>query len=295
MTEPRFQLDRSSKKFHCPRCGEKRFNRFIDKKTNMLLPEKFGRCDREQNCQYFLHPSQDPELADIMPVPLTIEVEEKETDYINKDILKGSCKMYDRNNFYQFLLSKFGKEKTNYVTALYRLGTSKKWDGANIFWQIDRKDGLIRTGKIMLYNKETGKRVKKPFNHTTWVHKNINKPEYTLKQCFFGEHTINKDRVHLVESEKTAMIAKIVYPEFDWIASGGLMNISAKKINALGVKKIVMIPDCGVMDKWQQKAADFKNYCKKTELVVSSQLENKASENQKEQGWDLADFILNEL
>lgn len=46
---------------------------------------------------------------------------------------------------------------------LYHIGTSKHWDQATIFWQIDTHN-QIRTGKVILYNSKTNKRVKTPFN-----------------------------------------------------------------------------------------------------------------------------------
>lgn len=42
----------------------------------------------------------------------------------------------------------------------------------------------------MLYNPTTGKRIKEPYNHVTWVHSVLHKEDYNLKQCFFGEHLL---------------------------------------------------------------------------------------------------------
>ena len=62
----------------------------------------------------------------------------------------------------------------------YKVGTSKYWDGATVFWQTDNQN-KVRTGKIMLYNSETGKRIKEPYNHVTWVHSVLHKGDYNLK------------------------------------------------------------------------------------------------------------------
>ena len=59
----------------------------------------------------------------------------------------------------------------------YYLCGSIKNPGAVIYWQIDR-DKKIRTGKIMEYNPETGKRS----GLIDWVH-SFNE-DYVLKQCF---------------------------------------------------------------------------------------------------------------
>ncbi len=98
-----------------------------------------------------------------------------------------SLKAYDRNNFVFFLSRLFDTEIVNELISKYYIGTSKQWNGATIFWQIG--DQLkIRTGKIMLYKSETGKRVKEPYSYFSWVHKEINKPDFTLLQCLFGLH-----------------------------------------------------------------------------------------------------------
>jgi hypothetical protein len=94
----------------------------------------------------------------------------------------------------KFLIDLFGAEIVSELVNSYFIATSKLWKGATVFWQIDA-EGKIRTGKIMLYNPTTGKRVKEPFNHISWVHKALKEPEYELKQCLFGEHLINQNYI----------------------------------------------------------------------------------------------------
>ena len=59
MSEYRYQLERNSKKHVCPECGKRRFVRYIDTNMGEYLPEQYGRCDRETNCQYHLNPYAD--------------------------------------------------------------------------------------------------------------------------------------------------------------------------------------------------------------------------------------------
>ena len=99
--------------------------------------------------------------------------------------------------------------------------------GAVIFWQID-KNKKVRTGKVMDYNPDSGKRIGYP----SWVHSFA--PDYSLRQCFFGEHLIQIDKpIAIVESEKAACILSVCNPYFTWIASGGSSGLNQKKCEAL--------------------------------------------------------------
>ena len=138
------------------------------------------------------------------------------TSYIDVDIVNQSLHGYPANKSFQFLSAQFGETETLKFMRRYKVGTSKFWDGATVFWQTDNQN-KVRTGKIMLYNSETGKRIKEPYNHVTWGHSVLHKCDYNLRQCFFGEHLLleNKSRlVALVESEKTTLIASYYLPQF---------------------------------------------------------------------------------
>ena len=70
------------------------------------------------------------------------------------------------------------------------MGTSKHWPGATVFWQVDIS-GRVRTGKVMLYNPENGRRIKEPHNYITWVHSLLKKENFNLRQCLFSEHLLS--------------------------------------------------------------------------------------------------------
>ena len=86
------------------------------------------------------------------------------------------------------------------------------WNGATVFWQIDR-DGNVCGGKIMGNNAVTGHRIKGPFNQVSWVHSVRKVPDFSMKQCLFGEHLLSDSSaamsakpVAIVESEKRAQV-----------------------------------------------------------------------------------------
>lgn len=80
-----------------------------------------------------------------------------------------SMQRFDINPLYRYLTTVVGKEKTDRLFSLYKVGTSKMWNGATVFWQIDVK-GNVRAGKIIGYDATTGHRIKQPFNQVSWVH-----------------------------------------------------------------------------------------------------------------------------
>lgn len=209
---------------------------------------------------------------------------------IQNEQLQASLKKYEANYFTQFLIRIFGNEITNQLISRYYIGTSKYWQGATIFWQVD-ENGKIRTGKIMLYDAATGKRVKKPYDHINWVHTVLKKEEFDLKQCLFGEHLLkdNLKQVALTESEKTAVIASIYFPQFTWLATGSLYGLTFEKCQALKGYDVILFPDIGGYDIWNQKAKELSSI---THFYVSDMLERKATKAGKREKLDIADYLL---
>jgi uncharacterized protein YceK len=191
------------------------------------------------------------------------------------------------NYFFDWLRKTIGQPSADQLIQTYNLGTSKHWQGANIFWQFDT-GRLIRGGKIMLYNPTTGKRVKEPTPHITWVHRAARIENYNLSQCLFGEHLLSTRPdaiVKIVESEKTALIAAHTYPDFIWLASGSLTNLSTHRCAPLAGRKISLIPDCGAEQQWIDKCTQLRQLIKADWVVDCIPGDNP-------KGYDLCDYIL---
>jgi hypothetical protein len=215
----------------------------------------------------------------------------KAPDYINAEDFVQSMNMYEQNHFVQFLARRFGRDVAQEMVKTYCIGTSINKTGATVFWQIDQ-GGNIRAGKEMLYNKETGKRLKGKDSYFNWVHSNGHYKGFNLVQCLFGQHLLLRDKqktVAIVESEKTAVIASHYLPKFSWLATGGAQNLSERKMAALQGRKVVVYPDLGCFDEWKQKIAKFKHH---SHIHVSDLLERNATPEQREQGLDIVDFLL---
>lgn len=281
----------------CPKCGKKELTFYIDTLKNEPIHPTVGRCNRESKCTYNYTPKQyfidNNIISEISPKQTikTIQVQPKakEISYIDFEVVKRSFLNYDNNNFVNFLISIFGEIITKQLIKKYLIGTSSHWHGATIFYQKDIF-GKIRTGKVMLYNSDLGKRIKKPYDHITWLHRLLKLENFNLSQCLFGSHLLNDKTkpIAIVESEKTAIIASVYLPQFIWLATGGKQNLRTDLFENLHNRKIVFFPDLKCFDLWSEKAKiiGFKNY------TISDLLELKATETEKEQGFDLADYLL---
>ncbi|MDT9547426.1 MAG: DUF6371 domain-containing protein [Chlorobium phaeovibrioides] len=292
----RFGLECGGIKHICPACKQRRFVRSVDSETGLYIADEVGRCDREDSCGYHLTPKeyfrmrgQSPSIhsKQVRPRP---SVSEPEPSCMPNAIMRASIAAYDQNNFYQWLCRVFGEAKAFELAGAYRLGTSKHWPGASVFWQID-EDGRIRAGKVMLYHAGTGRRVKEPFNHIQWAHKLLQVEPYHLRQCLFGLQLVMADPskpVAVVESEKTAMVASGFIPDFIWTATSGKGNLTVDRLNPLRGRQIILFPDLGATDKWREKAGKLPG------VWVSDALEQRATASDRAAGVDVADYLLRE-
>ena len=305
MTEYRFSLQKYKRgtKLSCPNCGKKQcFVKYIDNQGEITFPDYVGRCDHEQSCKYLYTPSDyfkdNPMLIDYgkhssikasnlkpcLPPP---------TSFIDNELMERSLTNYAMNPLYIYLSGMLGKDETSRIFQLYHVGTSKKWGGSTVYWQIDWQ-GNVRTGKIMLYDAETGHRTKEPRSYVSWVHTELNLPNYNLKQCLFGEHLLSDNptkSVAIVESEKSALIATHYMPEFTWLATGGMHGcFKADAVSALKGRSVMLCPDLGAKDVWKSKLDLLTPICAK--VVLSDSLEQYATDEQRKKGLDIADFLL---
>jgi len=226
----RFILERGSKKHYCPNCGKKRFVRFIDNETKNYLPIKYGRCDREVSCGYFLSPYFDGYVKEISREKETINkksVGSVRSEGLKKNFFFNNNKSheavffdfesfketlnpesYKYNNFIQNLLTRvsfpFEVSDITRVIELYRLGTvsSGYRMGAVTFPFID-VNNRIRAIQVKQFD-EKNHTIATDFLHSileknyfkkgkdlpNWL-KNYRQQEKFIS-CLFGEHLLSK-------------------------------------------------------------------------------------------------------
>lgn len=220
----------------------------------------------------------------------------KPISYLEPRILEATLKSYEKNNFVSFLKSTFGEALTMKAVEAYKIGTSKAQPGANVFWYVDHSQ-RIRGGKIMLYDASIGKRQ----DFFSWTHSRLKLTDFNLKRCFFGDHLLNSNplkNVGIVESEKTAIISSLVFPEIVWLASGGKNGLDPYKFQSLRNRTVFLFPD---LTKQGDKVNCFELWSKDVDRIkgiipglfeVSDYFESRATDQEKELSLDLADFIL---
>ena len=298
-------------RFTCPLCKQpNQFTRYIDSLTNEFLADNVGICNRATKCSYHYPPKQyfndnpqhETSTGASLPAkhiaqarlvtsqqPETLNQKPETPSFINPQLFQETINNHNQNNLINYLDTIFDNEIVDHLINIYKIGTSSYYNGGTtIFWQIDKQSN-IRTGKLIKYDPQTGKRIKKPTVATNWFHSIYYEKSFNLCQCLFGEHLLAEDLnmpIAIVESEKTAIIAQAKMPDYLWMATGSLNEFKPSKLNILKGRRVVAFPDLGAYDYWQKKAAliDFP-------IEVSNYLERNATEAQRKEGMDIADFL----
>lgn len=205
-----------------------------------------------------------------------------------------SVEQHRKCNLYPFLVSLFGEQIATDLCSDYFIGANK--GGDTVFWQVD-VDGQVRQAKIISYNPITGKRSKE--QQVRFAGKKIlGNNEANLKQCFFGEYLLSypendNKRIAICESEKTAIILSVYFPQMIWLATGGKHGARWTEQSVCKVLKnreVILYPDLQANEQWKSKSKLLASTpCK---VFVSDVLEKKATKEQREQGLDLADFLI---
>lgn len=228
---------------------------------------------------------------------------------------------YKQNQFIQNLLRSvpfpFEVNDVTKVVEQYRLGTIANGyrKGAVTFPFID-KDHNVRTIQVKQFDE---------VNHTTgtdFLHSMIEKHQKRNKEplpewleaysknhkkvsCLFGEHLLNKyphNPIALVEAPKTAIYGTLYFgfPEQPknllWMAVFNLSSLNVDKCKALQGRSVYLFPDLSkdgtAFKLWSDKAKEMGRQLSGTYFEVSNLLEQLATDNDREQGKDIADYLI---
>ncbi|CAA7392072.1 DUF6965 family protein [Chryseobacterium fistulae] len=344
----RYNLEKGSKKYHCPKCHKKTLVLYIDTETGDYLPPEYGRCDRESKCSYHLNPYSDGyvkihvkqqkvtkvtngtiqkrKYSGTRFKPQTLQNKIKSQTkivYFDFETFKETLQpeRYEKNIFIQNLFYHipfpFKADEVTKIIQLYRLGTVANGyrAGANTFPFIDLH-GKIRAVQVKQFDEA---------NHTTgtdFLHSIIEKyynknnkplPQWLIKynqnekkiSCLFGEHLLSKyplNPVALVEAPKTAVYGALYFglPEtaenLIWLAVYNKSSFSFDKLEVLQGRNVFIFPDLSengnTFKEWETKAKYFESQLSETRFILSELLEHLAPDNDKNSGYDLADYLI---
>ncbi len=184
----------------------------------------------------------------------------------------------------------------------YCVGATKK--GGVIFWQID-KEGRVHDGKVMYYQPDCH-RCKDKEHRPTWVSAILKHRDpfpnvpHAISHCFFGTHLLSHtDTVCVVEAEKTAFVLSERYPQYIWLAAGGLGEVQPDKFRPLQGHRVIMMPDTDpdgtAFRRWNEAAQVVMQsvfWENSPPIHVSAFLELNATSDQKRRKIDLLDYVL---
>ncbi len=301
----------------CPACNSKNdFTRFVYDDGNYLADD-VGICNRASKCSYRYTPKQffadNPEAEKIglkfgkgqkqsrvnygFATKNVSQPAEKPQifDFIPVGHLKRTIGNYEQNTLVQFLITLFPDciEEIQNVLKAYLVGTYPDYQGCyTCFPSIDRQKRVCRA-KLIRFNTETGKRLKGDFDTSSLPAKLKLKEDFNYKQIFFGEHLLTKHTdkpVAIVESEKTAIIASLCKTEAVWLGSYSKQWLNATRMQRLGNRQIILYPDADGFNQWQTIATDARRLG--LDVKVSNLIETHATIEQKTDGYDLADYLI---
>ena len=127
----------------------------------------------------------------------------------------------------------------------------------------------------------------------------VSKTEDGRCQMADGSSQTSSFRLHtsavaVVEAEKTAVILSAHYPQYLWLAAGGLTELTAQKLFPLRHHRIVLFPDTDpdqtAYTRWYAIAQEARRLYG-LDIHVSSLLERRATAAQKQAKIDLVDFL----
>jgi hypothetical protein len=300
----------------CPTCGSRNcFVRYVGDDGN-YLSDDVGRCNRESKCGYHKKPKEffadNPTNSKFAQVRAkksrqgsnqytepsfgmnhTEAQQPKSFDVIPPEHLKATLGSYEQNNFVQFLFNLFPDcaEEIQTVLKMYFVGTYQDY---TCFPSIDRLNRVCRA-KLIRFNRATGRRLKGDCDTSSLVRKLKLKTDFNYRQIFFGEHLLSKfpnKPVAIVESEKTAIVASLCFPNLLWLACNSKPWLKAERINRLGNRQIILYPDADGFELWQGIASEART--QGSTIKVSNLIENRATIEQKANGYDLADFLISQ-
>lgn len=181
--------------------------------------------------------------------------------YVYPSIMEDTEKHRDKkiDSFTRYLYGLFGKERTEEVLRMYRVGSEtcrvpqlinneviNSDEEVTIFWYVD-KDGKTLHDKRVLY--ETSGHRSKSYTG----HRKYRIDDGFRGKCLYGSNLlINRElneKIYIVEAEKSAITARCYFGSGIWLACGGMTNLRHEDLRG----GEVLIADFDAWPLWSKK------------------------------------------
>lgn len=195
-----------------------------------------------------------------VPISRPTAVYEPSYNFIDLDIIKRL--QGQRNTFIDFLLTLFDSPKV--AAAVERYFICGDSQCRTIFPNIDT-EGRCVGGAVIPYLPNGHRDKSKGASN---IHAELRRKDKTLPtqgdQVLFGSHLLRHyptASVGVVESQKSAVILSIIYPNLVWLATAGMTNFNERLLAPIYERNVIAYPDVNGVQEWTQRAKElpFKN------------------------------------
>lgn len=199
------------------------------------------------------------------------------------------------SSLFHFLCSRYPQERVEAVCKQYRVGYHFSGGLGYISFPLINEEQKIVDVQLIPYkdNGHRNKDVAKPVSYylpLTYDYRNrkISRAPW----CLFGAHLLscsvpNETPVCIVESPKTALIAKMEFPQCAWLATCGQTNLKAERLQAWKEFQLYIFPDMDGIEDWRSKVEELRKEGFKVKFVEEYRLGYKAGDKD-----DLGDVLL---
>lgn len=258
-------------------------------------------------------------LTNVSNLPTSIK-----TEFIPPQILEDTMNEegYHYNKFLNNLCDNidfpFPVVDVSKVILLYNLGTITEgyMKNAITFPFIDAKN-RIRAIQVKKFNESNHTIGKPDFIHSIldkqYEISGLKKPQWLIRylmndkkvSCLFGEHLLSKyetNPIALVEAPKSAIYGTLYFGFPDnpdnmlWLAVYSLRSLTHEKCKSLKGRDVYLFPDLSkggtAFKLWKKRAKELEQSIPGLRITISPLLEDSADEKEREQGLDIADYLI---
>lgn len=194
--------------------------------------------------------------------PRVVEPPIEYAPFIPAQMVEATESHVTESNLFVWLSGEFGDEAAMMAMRRYRVGATKHTDGRGYraaslpyintsgncvdckIFHIDPTTGSRKTAPALM--SWTDREGNAQELRSTWALAELKKNDKPRKWCNFGDHLLQDNptaAVCVVESEKTALVASIVYPSRLWIAVGSKNNLNPERCAPYRGREIIIYAD----------------------------------------------------